>query len=70
MVNSNNSRVGFGVQAHLQDRTQRMIVAPDSISSGEGWSSSKKAYDADRIVEELVLRYLRCATTTSGIFCF
>lgn len=70
MVNSNNVRVGYGVQADLQDRVQRMTVAPDSIVAGEAPRSFKKGYDAGRVVEELVCRYLHCSTTTSGIFRF
>jgi hypothetical protein len=70
MVSSNNSRIGYGVQADLQNRVQRMTVAADSIVAGEASSSSINAYDAGRIVEELVCRYLHCSVTTSGIFRF
>ena len=70
MVNSNSSRFGYGVQADMQDRVQRMTVAPNSVVAVEAPNSSKKANDAGRIVEELVCRYLHCSATTSGIFRF
>lgn len=70
MVNSNSFRVGYGVQADLQDRVQRMTIAGESITANEASSSSQKAYDAGTIVEEMVCRYLHCSATTSGIFCF
>jgi hypothetical protein len=45
-----------------------MIVAPRSGVADAAPNFSKKSYDAGRIVEELVCRYLHCSTTTSGIF--
>jgi len=68
MVNSNNFRVGYGVQADLQDRVERMIGAPRSGVAGEAPNFSRKSYDAGKIVEDLVCRYLHCSTTASGIF--
>ena len=68
MVNSNNFRVSYGVQADLQDRVQRMMVVRGTGVADAAPNFSKKSYDAGRIVEELVCRYLHCSTTTSGIF--
>jgi len=71
MVISYNSRVGFMPDTNLQDRVQRMTVAPESIGTGDASRSSKKAHDTESIVEELVSRYLlHSSTTTSGIFRF
>ena len=71
MVISYNSRVGFTPDTNLQDRVQRMAVAPESIGAGDASRSSKKAHDTEGIVEELVSRYLlHSSTTASGIFRF
>lgn len=70
MVNSNTLRAGYGVQPDKQDRTQGMSSAQDAIVAADAADSSTKSYDASRIVEELVCRYLHCSTTTSGIFRF
>ena len=70
MVNSNNFRVGYGVQADLQDRVQRMMVVRGTGVADAAPNFSKKSYDAGKIVEELVCRYLHCSATTSGIFRF
>ena len=68
MVNSNTFRASHAVQADLQDRVQRMIVASRSGVADAAPNFSKKSYDAGKIVEELVCRYLHCSTTSSGIF--
>lgn len=70
MDNSNNSRVDYAFQAYLQDRAQLMTVSSGSIAAGDALPSPKKGYDAGRIVDELIHRYLHCSTTTSGIFRF
>jgi hypothetical protein len=70
MLNLNQSRIGHDVQADMQDGMRRMPVAQLSIAAGEASNSSRKDYDAERVVEELVCRYLRCSTTTSESFCF
>ena len=70
MINSNTMRAGYGVQPDEQDRMQGMTSARDAIVDADAADSSTKKYDASRIVEELVCRYLHCSTTTSGIFRF
>jgi hypothetical protein len=68
MFSANSSTVGNADQAGLQNRIKRIAGMPSQIA-GEA-SSSKRLFDAEEVVEELVSRYLLNSPSGSGIFRF
>jgi hypothetical protein len=67
MTHSSNPQAACAANPGLDDRAQQMAVVS---GANRILHSQTKSADADRIVGELVHRYLQCSTTISGIFCF